>query len=120
MVYSSTCAIFKIYTSLGWGQTAPNRNKIIIIKPINSLFRQHELTGVPRHPSSGRGLSVDRDTDNETDEMTSMLQSNFDVSASMAGDLPYNTGGEDGRYSSVNRGRPVIIASNPHREGLCV
>lgn len=79
---------------------------------LDSIYLQHELTGLSR-PDADH-------TDNETDEMTSMLQSNFDVSVSMAGDVPPYTGGQvvdDGRYSSVNRGRPVIIATNPHREG---
>ena len=61
------------------------------------------------------GMRVHSETDCDTDEMTSMLHSNFDVSASMAGDVPYH---EDGRFSSMTRsGRPVIIATNPHREG---
>ena len=59
------------------------------------------------------------ETDADTDELTSMLhQSNFDVSVSMAGDVPYH---DDGGFSSMTRsGRPVIIASNPHREGAYI
>jgi len=44
-----------------------------------------------------------------------MLQSNFDVSVSLAGDMTYP---DDMKFSSLTRsGRPVIIASNPHRDG---
>jgi len=49
----------------------------------------------------------------EPDEMSSMLQSQFDVSVSMAGDIPYH---DEGRYSTLGR-RPVIIAPQPHRDG---
>lgn len=56
--------------------------------------------------------STKSDTE-DPDEMTSMLQSNFDVSVSLAGDVSYR----DERYPSVGR-RPVIIAPQNHREGL--
>ncbi|KAF6024356.1 fra [Bugula neritina] len=67
---------------------------------------RHELTG----------LRLQSETDNETDERTSMLQSNFDVSVSLAGDMTYP---DDMKFSSLTRsGRPVIIASNPHRDAM--
>ncbi|XP_067939382.1 neogenin-like isoform X2 [Watersipora subatra] len=73
------------------------------------LWIDHE-----RHELNGRRQLSE--TDNDTDEMTSMLQSNIDVSASMAGDVPYH---DDSHFSSMTRsGRPVIIAPNPHREGM--
>lgn len=59
----------------------------------------------------GANSSVRSDSE-DPDEMTSMMQSNFDVSVSLAGDY-------DARYSSVGRARPVIIAPHaPTRDGM--